>query len=199
MRKVGLSLLFSAIALYCAAQDVLTIANNNISLEEFRAVFYKNNHNTDINKSYLDEYMELFINFKLKVREAEELKMDTIPAFVNELEGYKKQLAKPYLQHKEFDENMIHEAYNRMLKDVKASHILISVDEKSTEKEQSLAHKKALSIRTEILNQEISFSNPAKKYSDDKSSLSNGGDAKPPVVITLEGMPLKFIHLVYSK
>ena len=94
MRKVGLSLLFSAIALYNTAQDVLTIANNNISLEEFKTVFYKNNHNTDINKSYLDEYMELFINFKLKVREAEELKMDTIPTFINELEGYKKQLAK---------------------------------------------------------------------------------------------------------
>jgi peptidyl-prolyl cis-trans isomerase SurA len=120
--------------------------------------------------------MELFINFKLKVKEAEELKMDTIPTFVSELAGYKKQLAKPYLKNKEFDENMILEAYSRMLKDVKASHILISVDEKSTEKEQSVAHEKALSIRTEILNQKISFSNAAKKYSDDKSAISNGGN-----------------------
>ncbi|MDC0204294.1 peptidylprolyl isomerase [Flavobacteriales bacterium] len=175
MRKVGLSLLFSAIALYGTAQDVLTIANNNISLEEFKNVFYKNNHNADINKSYLDEYMQLFINFKLKVREAEELKMDTIPSFINELEGYKKQLAKPYLRNKEFDENMIIEAYNRMLKDVKASHILISIDEKATEKEHSLAYEKALSIRTKILSQGISFANAAKKYSDDKSALSNGG------------------------
>ena len=65
MRKVGLSLLFGAFAFYSTAQDVLTIANNNISLEEFKTVFYKNNYNADINKSYLDEYMELFINFKL--------------------------------------------------------------------------------------------------------------------------------------
>lgn len=175
MRKIGLSLLFSAITFCSTAQDVLTIANNNISLEEFKTVFYKNNQNTDINKSYLDEYMDLFINFKLKVQEAEELKMDTISTFINELDGYKKQLAKPYLKNNEFDENMILEAYSRMLKDVKASHILISVDEKSTEQEQSFAYEKALSIRTEILNQEISFSNAAKKYSDDKSAFSNGG------------------------
>jgi len=176
MRKVGLSLLFGAIALITTAQNVLTIADNTISLDEFKTVFYKNNHNTEISKAYLEEYMELFINFKLKVKEAEELKMDTIPTFVSELAGYKKQLAKPYLKNKEFDENMILEAYSRMLKDVKASHILISVDEKSTEKEQSVAHEKALSIRTEILNQKISFSNAAKKYSDDKSAISNGGN-----------------------
>ena len=75
MRKVVFSLLFGAFALYGTAQDVLTIGNNNISLEEFTNVFYKNNHNTEINKAYLDEYVELFINFKLKVMEAEELKM----------------------------------------------------------------------------------------------------------------------------
>jgi peptidyl-prolyl cis-trans isomerase SurA len=176
MRKVGLSLLFGAIALITTAQNVLTIADNTISLDEFKTVFYKNNHNTEISKAYLEEYMELFINFKLKVKEAEELKMDTIPTFVSELAGYQKQLAKPYLKNKEFDENMILEAYSRMLKDVKASHILISVDEKSTEKEQSVAHEKALSIRTEILNKKISFSNAAKKYSDDKSAISNGGN-----------------------
>ena len=107
MRKIGLSLLFSAITFCSTAQDVLTIANNNISLEEFKTVFYKNNQNTDINKSYLDEYMDLFINFKLKVQEAEELKMDTISTFINELDGYKKQLAKPYLRNNKFDQQLL--------------------------------------------------------------------------------------------
>ena len=82
MKKVVLSFLFVSFCVFIKAQSVLTIDNNNISLEEFKSIFYKNNHEGEINKVYLDEYMELFINFKLKVREAEELKMDTVSSFL---------------------------------------------------------------------------------------------------------------------
>ena len=119
-------MLLGAFVLISSAQDVLTIADDNISLEEFKNVFYKNNHNADISADYLNEYMELFVKFKLKVREAQELGLDTIPSFVNELDGYRKQLAKPYLKNEEFDENMLTEAYERISFDVNASHILIS-------------------------------------------------------------------------
>ena len=176
MKKIGLSILCGAFALATTAQDLLTIENEKISLEEFKTVFYKNNNNAEITKEYLDEYMELFVNFKLKVRNADELGLDTIPAFITELSGYKKQLAKPYLKNKEFDENMLTEVYNRMKEDVKASHILIAVDEKATAKEEKIAHDKILAIRSEIIAEKISFSDAAKKNSDDKSAVNNGGN-----------------------
>ena len=97
--------------------------------------------------------------------------MDTVSTFISELAGYKKQLAKPYMRNKEFDENMIREAYDRMLKDVRASHILINIEEDDKE-----SYNKALSIRKDILEKKISFSDAAKKYSEDKSASYNGGD-----------------------
>ena len=175
MKKVGLSILLGAFVLISSAQDVLTIADDNISLDEFKNVFYKNNHNADISADYLNEYMELFVKFKLKVREAQELGLDTIPSFVNELDGYRKQLAKPYLKNEEFDENMLAEAYERISFDVNASHILIAVDEKATDDEVKVAEQKAITIKKDILDGKLSFGDAAKQNSDDKSALSNRG------------------------
>ena len=176
MKKVGLSFVLGAFFLMSNAQDVLTIADKNISLEEFKGVFYKNNHNTAITKEYLEDYMNLFINFKLKVREAEELGLDTNSSFITELEGYRKQLAKPYLKNNEFDSLMLTESYERMQKDINASHILITVDEKATDKDEKAAYNKALEIRKSIIDGKVSFSEAAKNNSDDKSAASNGGN-----------------------
>ena len=176
MKKIGLSILCGVFALVATAQNVLTIEDEKISLEEFKSVFYKNNNSTELTKDYLDEYMQLFVNFKLKVRNADELELDTVSAFITELSGYQKQLAKPYLKNKEFDENMLKEAYERMKQDVKASHILIKIDEKAPVKEEKIVYDKILSIRSDIMANKISFASAAKKHSDDKSAVDNGGN-----------------------
>ena len=104
MKKLVLSLVLAVCFLMANSQDLLKIEGQNVSLDEFKSIFYKNNHNDEITKDYLDEYMNLFVNFKLKVREAKEMGLDTNLSFINELEGYRKQLAKPYLKNKEFTE-----------------------------------------------------------------------------------------------
>ena len=176
MKKIGLSIILVATALVISAQNVLTIDKEEISLNEFKNVFNKNNYNTELTKEYLDEYMNLFVNFKLKVKEAKDLGLDTIEAFKSELNGYRVQLAKPYLKNKEFDMNMLTEAYNRMKQDIKASHILIKVNENSNTQQEKEAYDKISRIRSSILGNKISFIEAAKKYSDDKSALSNGGN-----------------------
>ena len=176
MKKIILSILLGALSPVISAQNVLTIDNQNISLDEFNNVFNKNNYNSELTKEYLDEYMQLFVNFKLKVKEATELGLDTNAAFKSELNGYRIQLAKPYLKNKEFDKGMLSEAYERMQQDIKASHILIKVDKNSTAKKDKEAYDKILKIRSLILDNKISFADAAKKNSDDKSALSNGGD-----------------------
>ena len=100
MKKIILLLLISFSFKSFASENVLTIGDENVSLKEFENIFFKNNDLESFTKEYLDEYMELFINFKLKVKEAESLGMDTLSTFVNELEGYRKQLSKPYLKDK---------------------------------------------------------------------------------------------------
>ena len=176
MKKIGLSILCGAFALVISAQNVLTINDQNISLEEFKNVFYKNYNNTELTKDYLDEYIQLFVKFKLKVKEANELGLDTIPTFKSELDGYRIQLAKPYLKNKEFDENMLTESYGRMKLDIKASHILISVDEKATVQQEKEAYNKILAIRSSILDNIISFSDAAKNNPKGNSPGNNDGN-----------------------
>ncbi len=155
---------------------ILSVGEENVTLEEFKSIFYKNNHNDSaITKTYLNEYMQLFVNFRLKVKEAKALKYDTNQAFMNELEMYRNQLAKPYLSDNQFDEKLINEAYERMKQDVSASHILFSVPEKALPADTLEVYKKAVSIRNKIING-LDFSQAAKQHSDDKSAVNNGGN-----------------------
>ena len=121
MKKIILLLLISFSFKSFANENILTIGDENVSLKEFENIFFKNNDLESFTKEYLDEYMELFINFKLKVKEAESLGMDTLSTFVNELEGYRKQLSKPYLKDKEFEESLLNEAYERTKYDLNVS------------------------------------------------------------------------------
>jgi peptidyl-prolyl cis-trans isomerase SurA len=104
---------------------LLTIDNDSIYLSEFLYIYKKNNPNPSYAFEDLKEYLELFTNYKLIVKEAKDLGRDTLPAFVNEFAGYRKQLARPYLSDNEVTEKLINEAYERMQTDVKARHILV--------------------------------------------------------------------------
>ena len=173
MRKLTLLILTVIININVYSQDnLLEIENESISLDEFNNIFNKNNDNQVIDKKYLDEYIELFINFKLKVREAKELGYDTLSTFVDELEGYRKQLAKPYLRDDQFNEEMFDEALERVQYDLNASHILININDENND----IALSRINNIRREIINNNISFEEAAVKYSDDKSAIENKGN-----------------------
>ena len=95
---------------------VLEVGNEQVNLADFLHVFGKNNRDSVYTVESLDEYMKLFVNFKLKVLEAEALGMDTASAFVKELNGYRKQLARPYLVDAALLDNLVEEAYARKTK-----------------------------------------------------------------------------------
>ena len=158
---------------YSYSQDVLIqLEEDQITLDEFKHIFNKNNDGVVIDKAYLDEYIELFINFKLKVKEAKNLGFDTVTTFISELEGYRKQLAKPYLRDDQFNEELFDEALERIQFDINASHILVNINDENNDE----ALTKISNIRREILNGKISFKDAAKKYSDDKSAKDNDGN-----------------------
>jgi peptidyl-prolyl cis-trans isomerase SurA len=111
-KRLVLSVACSSVvfSLYAQNSDVLmTIGKENVTKKEFEYVFKKNNNKnaSKPDEKSLREYLDLYINFKLKVIEAKSLGMDTVNSFVKELAGYRKQLAAPYLTDKEVNEKLI--------------------------------------------------------------------------------------------
>ena len=153
-----------------AKKTLITIGDKEISAKEFMDTYEKNNVKTDvIDKKNVDEYLGLYIDFKLKVTEAETLGKDTIPSFVKELKNYRDQLAKPYFSNDEITEELVKEAYERIQYDINAAHILIKCDAKAMPADTLAAYNKAMSVRERILNGE-DFGAVAVEMSDDPSA-----------------------------
>ncbi len=182
---LGIHTLFLAIGTFllaglpCAtqAQTVLTVAGETVSAEDFAHIFKKNNRDSLISNESLDEYMELFIDFKLKVKAAEDLGMDTAASFVNELAGYRKQLARPYLVDNALLDALVAQAYDRTLEEVRASHLLIKVSPDDAPADTVQAWNKAIAMKERITSGE-DFASIARSRggSDDPSVKDNGGD-----------------------
>ena len=153
-----------------AKKTLITIGDKEISAKEFMDTYEKNNVKTDvIDKKNVDEYLGLYIDFKLKVTEAEALGKDTIPSFVKELKNYRDQLAKPYFSNDDITEELVKEAYERIQYDINAAHILIKCDAKAMPADTLAAYNKAMSVRERILNGE-DFGAVAVEMSDDPSA-----------------------------
>lgn len=154
---------------------IMTIDDKEITKSEFLQIYLKNNDNPKYDKASLDEYMELFKKFKLKVAEAEALGYDTIPKLVRELNGYTKQLANPYLVDSTKIEELVKEAYYRTANEVRASHILIQVTQNALPKDTLAAYNRIMALRKRVLDGE-DFGAVASASSEDPSAKSNNGD-----------------------
>lgn len=151
-------------------QVLMTIGDEPVTVKEFTDVYNKNNNREDIvEKKSVDEYLDLFVNFRMKVMEAYEMKLDTSAKFKKELEGYRKQLAKPYFANDEVSEELVEEAYQRKLKDIRASHILMRCDKHASPADTLRIYNKLMDIRKRAMKGE-DFGTLAVQFSQDPSA-----------------------------
>ncbi|MFP4622058.1 MAG: peptidylprolyl isomerase, partial [Bacteroidales bacterium] len=162
------------------AQDeevLLSIDNQDITSEEFLRIYNKNQQNLQSGeKSSIEDYLDRFINFKLKVIEAQNRGFDTIPSVRRELKKYREELAKSYLRDEETMNELLRKAYERSKQEVKAIHILIKFPMPSSYQDTLHAYEKARKIRKRIIRKNENFSEVARGTSDDPSVKFNGGD-----------------------
>ena len=160
-------ILFST--LFCTAQnkdnDVLfTVADEPVLASEFVRVYNKNlNLVQDESQKDVDQYLSLFVNYKLKLAEAKALDFHKKPTYLRELEGYKKQLTKNYMVDSEVTDALVKEAYERLLYDINAKHILIRLDP---------SRKDTLEVYNRLLKLRERFK--TEDYNDLKKELHNG-------------------------
>ena len=158
------------------SETVVTIGTEKVSKEEFEANYRKNNANI-LDKKELkspEEYLDLYIKFKLKILEAEKLGYDTVRSYRDELGGYRKDLAKPYLTDVSFNEEMVKTAYYRTQYERKASHLLIRVTPEASPADTLAAWNKINNLRQQIIAG-ADFNEMAAKYSEDPSVVQNKG------------------------
>lgn len=190
MKKLSVKVLFSFLLLISYTtmaqvndNDVLmTIAGKKIYVKDFMAIYQKNNVKGEtIDKKSLDEYVDLFINFKLKVKQAEDLGLDTVASFMNELSGYRDQLAQPYLTDAPTMDRLVAEAYERGKIDLRASHIYFKVKADASPEDTLAAYTKAMKVRERIMNGE-SFGKLAVEFSEDPSAKDREANQQHPFI-----------------
>ncbi len=155
---------------------VVTLGKQVVPASEFAYVYRKNNATAPNygTRANVTEYLDLYTNFKLKVLEAEQRGLDTTQAFQRELDGYKQQLAQPYLTEKSVTDQLVREAYDRLSKEISASHILVRVAPDADPRDTLAAYQKAVALRQRVTSGE-DFNQVARQASEDPSARDNGG------------------------
>jgi len=145
---------------------LMKINNHPILKSEFEYLYNKNNTAT---KQSLDEYLKLFVDYKLKVEEAVTQGFDTASTFVKEYNSYKNQITQPYLKDTVSENTIAKQLYDRMGENIEVSHILIRLPQGNLLPKDTLAaYDKAMSIRNQLFGKKPkTFEELAKEYSED--------------------------------
>jgi peptidyl-prolyl cis-trans isomerase SurA len=173
MKKIILSICIFLIALSVFSQKrktLVTINNEVTTVADFKRVYEKNLDALDSEEAKsVPKNLELYINYKLKVAAAYQLKFDTLPSYKKEIEMYRNQLSAPYLQDTTFIADLVKDVYFRTKIEVNAKHILIRTSKDATPKDTLVAYNRISLIRDRILNGE-DFESVAVETSEDKSA-----------------------------
>ncbi|MFN3967832.1 peptidylprolyl isomerase [Flavobacterium sp.] len=180
LKQFFLGLFFSmsiaGIAQNNSKEVLFTINDKPYYTDEFSRVYKKNLELVkDESQKDLNQYLELFVGYKLKVNKAYKLGLQDNSKYQSELKSYRTQLAKNYFNDTKITQELIEEGYNRLQKEVKASHILIMVDENATPEDTLKAYKKIEEISKKALLGE-DFGALATQFSEDPSAKENKGD-----------------------
>lgn len=161
----------TALGGYAKEEVIMTVNGNDVSRSEFEYLYHKNQQQ-QVDPLTLDEYAEMFKIYKLKVADALDQRLDTLPSFIQEMKQYRKDLAAPYLTDSTFLNKLVQEAFERNREEVEAFHIMLAKGR--TPSENKIAREKADSIRQALLAG-ADFALLAKQHSVDRGSSERGG------------------------
>ena len=177
-------LLMAAVANAQSNNDptIMTVNGQPVSRSEFEYSYNKNNAEGVIDKKNVEEYLDLFINYKLKVEAAKDAHLDTLTSFKEEFSSYRDQQIRPaFVEDADVEaeaQRIYAETQHRidsMGGMVKPSHILLMVGQRATEEQQQVAKVRIDSIY-QALKAGADFADMARRLSDDKASARNGGE-----------------------
>lgn len=175
-----ISFIILTLGLKMSAQDnsdvLMTVGDVPVTVGEFKYIYEKNNGDkADYSEKSVNEYLDLYTKFKLKVAEAKNIKLDTSQAIQDELKGYSTQLASSFLMEKEVMDALLKEAYTRKQQDVFVKHIQIDKPRRATPEAIAEAYDQMRFVK-QALEEGMAFEEAAEKYSQDSHTKNKGGE-----------------------
>jgi len=170
-------MIFSIAATMFGQSDpvLFSVEGKPVHVSEFNYIYQKTNGDkADYSKKTLDEYLDLYVKFKLKVQRARDMQLDTIPTLIKELEGYRRQLANSYLVDKEVTEKLVEEGYRRMQEEVDISHLMVKLPQVPLPADTLKGYRKIMEAKA-ALDSGKDFSLVTKEFSEDDNSKDKGG------------------------
>ena len=190
-RIVKLIVLFVLLSSSLTAQTLFTCDGRDVSKEDFLKAYNKNNTGEKTTERSYRDYLELYIRFKLKVRAAYDMQLDTLPSQRAELQNFRNQVADSYLKDEASLDKLVNEVFTRGQKDIHLAHIFIAVPASA---DSTSAYGKTLTAYN-ALKKGKKFAEAAIQWSDDPSVKGNGGDIG---YITVFSLPYELETLAYS-
>ncbi|WP_309609796.1 peptidylprolyl isomerase [Flavobacterium sp.] len=180
INKIILGLLLATSALSFGQTDkkevLFTVDEKPYYTDEFSRVYNKNiDLVKDESQKDLNQYLELFVGYKLKINKANKIGLQNNVRYINELKSYRTQLSKNYTSDTKVTKALIEEGYARSQKEIRASHILFTLDENAAPTDTLKVFNQALDVRKKALAGE-DFETLAVKFSQDPSAKDNKGD-----------------------
>lgn len=183
MKQKIAALFLTVCSITATAQNptLMTINGKDVTRAEFEYAYNKNNNvEGAVEQKTVDEYVEMFINYKLKVAEAESQRIDTLKSFIDEFHTYRDMQLTPHLVDQQYIDSVAHSLYNRQVeylggKDLlDCSHILLIVKQTDSEVRRQQVAQRADSIYSALMAG-AAFDDLAKRFSEDQGSAEKGG------------------------
>ncbi|MBN9383109.1 MAG: peptidylprolyl isomerase [Chitinophagaceae bacterium] len=190
-RALKLMVLFVLFSSSLTAQTLFTCDGRDVSKEDFLKAYNKNNTGEKTTERSYRDYLELYIRFKLKVRAAYDMLLDTLPGQRAELQNFRNQVADSYLKDEASLDKLVNEVFSRGQKDIHLAHIFIAVPAGT---DTTTAYGKALTAYN-ALKKGKKFTEAALQWSEDPAVKGNGGDIG---YITVFSLPYELETLAYS-
>jgi peptidyl-prolyl cis-trans isomerase SurA len=199
MRKVAKKLIPSFLLSFLilstvTAQTLFTSAGQPVSKDDFLKAYNKNNTTARATTAAYRDYLELYIRYKLKVRAAYELHLDTLPSQKSELQSFRAQVLENYMRDEESMNRLMNEAVARGRQDIHLAHIFIAIPKNATPADTAKAYERAMFAYGD-LKKKKGFAGTALAWSDDPAVKNNRGDLGYITVFTL---PYELENLAYS-
>ncbi len=184
------------LAVTASSQTLFTYGSHKADAKEFLRAFNKNNPSAGQSSraKATRDYLDLYINSRLKIMEAYERRYDTLPQIESEVDNLRNQIIENYMSDPETINRLSKEAFQRSLKDIHAAHIFISYNN-SNGVFDTVAAKQKLADVTKRLQKGEDFLLVAQEFSDDPSAASNKGDLS---WLTVFSLPYEFENLLYT-